>query len=196
MRKGYFRHFTFSVLKKKLTIARLSGMIRAIFHNTTVMVFISTFIILFGFWILLSGRFDLFHLSLGIISCALVSLLSRDLLFSGKVGRNDLSQLLRLLRYLPWLFYQIVLANLYVAYLVLHPKSTQKIDPHIVRFKGKLKTDMAVTTFANSITLTPGTITLLVEDGFFYVHAISKKVADDLLTGEMEDRVGQIYQEE
>jgi multicomponent Na+:H+ antiporter subunit E len=160
------------------------------------MVFISTFIILFGFWILLSGRFDLFHLSLGIISCALVSFLSRDLLFTGKINRNHISQLLRLLKYLPWLFYQIVLANLYVAYLALHPKSAQKIDPHIVRFKGKLKTDMAVTTFANSITLTPGTITLLVKDDFFYVHAISKKVADDLLTGEMEDRVGQIYQEE
>jgi multicomponent Na+:H+ antiporter subunit E len=160
------------------------------------MVFLSTFIILLAFWILLSGRFDLFHLSLGIISCALVSLLSRDLLFSRKVSRNDLSQFVRFSKYLPWLFYQIVLANLYVAYLVLHPKSAQKIDPHIVRFKGKLKTDMAVTTFANSITLTPGTITLLVEDGFFYVHAISKKVADDLLTGEMEDRVAEIYQEE
>jgi multicomponent Na+:H+ antiporter subunit E len=160
------------------------------------MVFISTFIILFGFWILLSGRFDLFHLSLGIISCALVSFLSRDLLFTGKINRNHISQLLRLLKYLPWLFYQIVLANLYVAYLALHPKSAQKIDPHIVRFKGKLKTDMAVTTFANSITLTPGTITLLVKDDFFYVHAISKKVADDLLTGEMEDRVAEIYQEE
>lgn len=160
------------------------------------MVFISTFIILFGFWIFLSGRFDLFHLSLGIVSCALVSFLSRDLLFSGKVGRNHLSQLLRLLRYLPWLFYQIVLANLYVAYLALHPKSTQKIDPHVIRFKTKLKTDLSVTTFANSITLTPGTITLLVEEGFFYVHAISKKVADDLLTGEMEDRVAQVHKEE
>jgi multicomponent Na+:H+ antiporter subunit E len=65
-----------------------------------------------------------------------------------------------------------------------------------MKFKCKLKTDMAVTTFANSVTLTPGTITLLVQEGFFYVHAISKKVADDLLTGEMEDRVAQIYQEE
>jgi multicomponent Na+:H+ antiporter subunit E len=160
------------------------------------MVFLTTFLVLYGFWIILSGRFDLFHLSLGIISCALVSFLSRDLLFSRKVGRNHLSQLLRFLRYLPWLFYQIVLANLYVAYLALHPKSTQKIDPHVIRFKTTLKADMAVTTFANSITLTPGTITLLVQEGFFYVHAISKKVADDLLTGEMEDRVAQIYQEE
>jgi multicomponent Na+:H+ antiporter subunit E len=171
-------------------------MIRSIFAKAAPMVFISTFIILFGFWISLSGRFDLFHLSLGIISCALVSFLSRDLLFSGKGGRNHLSRLLRFLRYLPWLFYQIVLANLYVAYLALHPKPTQKIDPHVIKFKTKLKTDLPLTTFANSITLTPGTITLLVQEGFFYVHAISQKVADDLLTGEMEDRVAQIYQEE
>ncbi len=171
-------------------------MIRGIFYNKTVMVFISTFIILFAFWIFLSGRFDLFHLSLGFVSCALVSGLSGDLIFSGKVGRNHFSQLLRFLRYLPWLFYQIVLANLYVAYLALHPKSYQKIDPHVVRFKVKLKTDMAVTTFANSITLTPGTITLLVKDGFFYVHAISEEVTGCLLTGEMEDRVAEIYQEQ
>jgi multicomponent Na+:H+ antiporter subunit E len=160
------------------------------------MVFISTFIILFGFWISVSGRFDLFHLCLGVVSCTLVSFLSQDLLFSGKGGRSHLSQLLRFLRYLPWLFCQIFLANVYVAYLALHPKSLQKIDPHVVRFKGKLKTDMAITTFANSITLTPGTITLLFKDGFFYVHAISEEVTGCLLNGRMEDKVARIYQEE
>jgi multicomponent Na+:H+ antiporter subunit E len=69
------------------------------------------------------------------------------------------------------------------------------IDPHIIRFKVKLKTDIGLTTFANSITLTPGTITVLIHEGSFYVHAINQKVADDLLTGEMEDRVTQIYKE-
>lgn len=161
------------------------------------MVFLVTFFILFGFWIILSGHFDLFHLSLGIISCALVSLLSGDLLFSEKtIRKTHLLQILRFLRYLPWLLYQVVLANLHVAFLVLHPKMMNRIDPHIIRFQTKLKSDLPLTTFANSITLTPGTITLLIHDGHFYVHAIDQKVAEDLLTGDMEQRVERIYQEE
>jgi len=161
------------------------------------MVFLATFIILFGFWILLSGMFDLFHLSLGIISCALVSLISGDLFFSQKsVKKSHLIQIFRFIRYLPWLLYQIILANLHVAFLVLHPKMFSRIDPHIIRFKTKLKSDLSLTTFANSITLTPGTITVLIHEGHFYVHSIDQKVADDLLTGEMEERVARIYQEE
>lgn len=161
------------------------------------MVFLTTFIILFGFWIFLSGMFDLFHLSLGIISCALVSLISGDLLFSQKsVTKNHLFQVLRFLKYLFWLLYQIVLANLHVAYLVLHPKMYSLIDPHIIRFKVRLKSDISLTTLANSITLTPGTITVLIQKGYFYVHSVDQKVADDLLTGEMEERVANIYREE
>jgi len=160
------------------------------------MVFFITFIILFVFWIFLSGQFDIFHLSLGVISCVLVSRISGNLLFSEKRIRSAYPwEVLRFLTYLPWLLYQIVLSNIHVAYLVLHPKMLTLIDPHIIRFKVKLKTDIGLTTFANSITLTPGTITVLIHEGSFYVHAINQKVADDLLTGEMEDRVTQIYKE-
>ena len=160
------------------------------------MVFFITFIILMVFWICLSGQFDIFHLSLGGISCALVSRISGNLLFREKRIRSAYPwEILRFLKYLPWLLYQIVLANIHVAYLVLHPKMLSLIDPHIIRFKVKLKTDTGLTTFGNSITLTPGTITVLVHEGSFYVHAINQKVANDLLTGEMEDRVTQIYKE-
>lgn len=160
------------------------------------MSFLATFVILFGFWILLSGHFDLFHLCLGIFSSGLVSLLSRDLLFSKRtLQKSHLLQILRFLRYLPWLLYQILLANLHVAFLVLHPKMINKIDPFIIRFRIRLRSDISLTTFANSITLTPGTITLLIHEGHFYVHALDQKVADDLLTGEMEQRVRRIYQE-
>ncbi len=161
------------------------------------MVFLITFIILYGFWIFLSGQLDLFHLSLGVISCIIVAYLSKDLLFiEKKAGKRHLLQILRFMKYLPWLFYQILLANIHVAYLVLHPKMDRLIDPRIIRFKIKLKTDISLTTFANSITLTPGTITVLFKEASFYVHAIDKKVAEDLLTGEMEDRVDRIYKED
>jgi multicomponent Na+:H+ antiporter subunit E len=121
---------------------------------------------------------------------------SGDLLFSKeRVERKHFYQFGRFCRYLPWLFYQILLANIYVMKLALHPDMPQLIDPHVIRFKTNLKGDLPLTTFANSITLTPGTITLLIQEGYFYVHSISQKVADDLLTGEMEQKVSEIHRE-
>ncbi len=160
------------------------------------MSFSATFLILYGFWIVLSGRFDYFHLSLGVISCGLVAHTSHGLLFKGLEMRGAVKQIVRFIAYLPWHIYQIVAAGVYVAYLALHPRMSVLIDPHIVRFKTKLKKDLSLMTFGNSITLTPGTITVLIEDGDFYVHAIDKKVADDLLTGEMEDKVAHVFMED
>jgi multicomponent Na+:H+ antiporter subunit E len=157
--------------------------------------FSGTFVILYVFWIVLSGRFDYFHLSLGIIACAIVAHASHDLLFKGEKTPKVHTQIIRFVQYLPWHIYQIVLAGLYVTYLALHPRMSMLIDPHIMRFKTKLKKDLSLMTFGNSITLTPGTITVLIKDGDFYVHAIDMKVAEDLLTGKMEDKVAHVYME-
>lgn len=153
---------------------------------------IYTFFIMMGFWILLSGKFDPFHLTLGVISSALVSFLSADLLMFEN-GKNRLATGLRFLLYLPWLLYQIVLSTLHVTYLALHPKMKEQIDPTIVTFKTKLKTNIAKVALANSITLTPGTITIRIEDQIFYVHAISRKAAAGL-PGEMEERLARVFE--
>jgi multicomponent Na+:H+ antiporter subunit E len=158
--------------------------------------FSGTFVILYIFWIVLSGRFDYFHLSLGIISCAIVAYASHDLLFKGTKSRDVYVQLIRFVKYLPRHIYQIILAGIYVTYLAFHPRMSMLIDPHIIRFKTRLKKDFSLMTFGNSITLTPGTITVLIKEGYFYVHAIDKKVAEDLLTGEMEDKVGGVFMED
>ena len=154
--------------------------------------YLYTFLIMFGFWILLSGKFDLFHLTLGILSSALVSFLSADL-FMHDQGKNRLSTGFRFLLYIPWLLYQIVLSTLHVTFLALHPKMKDRIDPTIVTFKTKLKTNIAKVALANSITLTPGTITIRIENQVFYVHAISRKAAAGL-PGEMEDRLANIFE--
>jgi multicomponent Na+:H+ antiporter subunit E len=157
---------------------------------------LATFTILLAFWVFLSGFFDLFHLSLGVICAAIVACASHDLLFT-QTSLKTLKERHRaggnFLLYLPWLLYQIYLANLHLVYLVWHPR--MPIDPKIIRFKTKWQGDLVLVTMANSITLTPGTITLDIRNGEFYVHALSKKVADDLLGGEMQDRVGRIYGE-
>jgi len=157
--------------------------------------FTITFLILLAFWTFMSGLFDIWHFGLGIISCALVAYMSNDLLFTSKPSKEKLREAIRFVRYFPWLLYQIYLANVYVVKLALHPNMKRMISPHIVKFRTKLKKDLSIVTFANSITLTPGTITVLVEDDYFYVHAIDMRVAESL-PGDIEKRVGQIYGED
>lgn len=155
--------------------------------------FIGTGIILFAFWVLLSGQFDAFHLTLGAICSSLVAYLYHDLLFANvRVGDMRIVAW-RFITYIPWLLYQILMSNIHVASLVLRRK--MPIDPKIVTFKTKLETDISCVALANSITLTPGTITMEIRDGVYYVHALSKKVADELRAGEMEDRVAHIFME-
>jgi len=161
---------------------------RTAFHN-----FVGTALILFAFWMLLSGLFDSFHLTLGAICSIIVAYLYHDLLFAN-VRAGELRVVAwRFISYIPWLLYQIFMSNIHVASLVLRPK--MPIDPQVLTFKTKLETDISCVTLANSITLTPGTITMDIRDGVYYVHALSKKVADDLKAGEMEDRVAHIFME-
>jgi len=155
--------------------------------------FLATFIILFALWLVLSGHFDLFHTTLGVICCALVAYLSHDLLFPDFQLGTAAGIAFRFTGYIPWLFYQIILANIHVAKRALHPR--MPIDPAIIQFRTKLSSDLALSTLANSITLTPGTITVDIRDGSYFVHALTRKVADDLLSGEMENRVAFIYHE-
>lgn len=158
------------------------------------MKYIIAFFILFLNWVIWSGMFDAFHLSLGVISCLLVIYMSHDILFtSKKITSKHLIEVIRFIKYIPWLLYQIVLSNIYVARLVMNPN--MPIDPQVIRFKTKLKKNISMVTFANSITITPGTITADIKEGEFYVHCISRKVADDL-PGEMENRVAHIFMED
>lgn len=157
--------------------------------------FVITFLVMFPFWLVLSGRFDPFHLSLGIISCGIVAAFSGDLLMSSVGGRNWLEVSRGFLKYIPWLFLQIFLSSLHMLRLALHPRMKELIEPRVVRFRSVLKDELALVTFANSITLTPGTITVFVDlDGEFRVHAIDRTCAE-ALPGEMERRVGAIFGE-
>ena len=157
--------------------------------------FILTFFILFFFWVVFSGRFDVFHISLGAVSCLIVASLSRDLLFPNGVKKTLPGTWLRFIGYVPWLCYQIFLANLHVLYLVFHPRMMELIDPHMMDFTSRLKTDISRTTFANSITLTPGTITVSVSIlNRFTVHCIDTHSGESL-PGEMERKIQRIFRE-
>ncbi len=156
---------------------------------------IITFLILFLFWCIFSGKFDPFHLSLGVISCLLVCWATSELL----IVSPHISRLIRLwsgfFLYIPWLIWQIVLANIHVLCLVLSPDMDQKIDPKIIKFKSRIKDSVGLVTFANSITLTPGTITIALNMyGDMAIHAIDDESAA-ALPGDMEQKVVKLFGE-
>jgi multicomponent Na+:H+ antiporter subunit E len=141
----------------------------------------------------MSGLFDAWHFGLGVLSCALVSYMSSDLLFSEKPSMVKVKKLFKTVNYFSWLLYQIILSNIYIAKLALHPQMKKKIHPRIVKFRTTLKKDFSIFAFANSITLTPGTITVFIENDCFYVHGIDAAVTDSL-PGEMEERIKQTFE--
>jgi multicomponent Na+:H+ antiporter subunit E len=164
-------------------------------NRFAVVPFVLTFFIMFFFWVLFSGKFDLLHISLGIGSSLIVAAVSKDLLFPAKIKPGFIVCWLRFAGYIPWLFYQIFLANLHVLYLVFHPRMMELIDPKIINFSSKLTNDISRTTFANSITLTPGTITVNVSVlGKFAVHCIDEESGRPL-PGEMEKRIAKVFNE-
>lgn len=146
-----------------------------------------TFVVMLIFWVVMSGMFDAFHFSLGVICCLLVTFFSHDLLH---IAENPwrLRGFVGVVLYLPYLIWQIILANLQVAYITLHPRMLDKIDPHLFRFDSILKRPISKVTMAQSITLTPGTITVNIHDDQFAVYALTKEAAE-ALPGEMEQRV-------
>ena len=157
--------------------------------------YIFTFGVCMITWLVLSGKFDLFHISLGIVSSAIVTYTSGDMLLKARRLGGLPGNWLRFIAYVPWLLFEILRANMHVMRLVFHPRMMELIDPRMIRFESRLNDEMARFIFANSITLTPGTITVYVSIfGKYSVHAIDKASGQGL-PGEMEDRVGAIFGE-
>jgi len=151
--------------------------------------FLVTWLLLAGLWIGLSGYFDVVHLVFGFLSVTLVSLISSKHLTGGGDVPTGMARLGRLVLYLPWLIWEIVVANFDVMQRIFGLKP---IDPCIIRFRPELESDFGRVTLANSITLTPGTVTVVIEGGEFVVHALSREAADAVLAGAMEKKVRRV----
>lgn len=145
------------------------------------------FLVCLGLWLVLSSHPTPLHLAQGVLSAALVAALNRDL---GVVSAS-VRCCPRFLAYIPWLLKEIVVANIQVARIVLDPRLP--IDPGLVRVPTRLRSALGVTTFANSITLTPGTVTLDVEGEALVVHALVRQAPESF--GRMERRVAAAFGE-
>lgn len=139
------------------------------------------------FWLLLSGYFtEPLLLSLGAISVLFTVWLAL------RINRYDNERVrlkidIPILRYWLWLLVEIIKANIDVARLILAPKLA--LSPRVVRVKATQPTDMGVVIYANSITLTPGTVTVDIDGDDLLVHAITQDAADGVTGGDMGDRV-------
>ena len=154
---------------------------------------------LFVLWLILSGKFDAFHVSIGVVSALCIALGTRRLLLMppdiGPPGTHPATVLpLRFLGYVPWLGWQILVSSLHVAYVVLHPR--MPVQPRLLRFHTSFPHVLAQLTLATSITLTPGTVTLDVDNDEFLVHALTDTSAQGLQPhgGTMHRRVAALFQ--
>ena len=152
--------------------------------------------VLLGLWLLFSGHYDVFHISAGVFSVGLIMLLNRER-FRARLFPGDYHRELKITAAFPyifWLLKEIIIAAIGVARIVLTPK--MPVDPSLLEFHAELPNAGSQTILANSITLTPGTITIDITHGVFLVHAITDSASDRLAQGVMPARVAHLYQGE
>ena len=146
------------------------------------------FVVLFAYWLLLSGHYDLWFIASGaVLSAAVVAFSWRKGVIDGEgfpialVGRG--------LVYWPWLLWQIVVSALRVTRLIIDPRLP--ISPTLVRVDALQKTPVGLVSYANSITLTPGTISIEASEkaGCIWVHAIERAGAEGFADDEMNRKV-------
>lgn len=145
------------------------------------------FVSLMAFYVVLSGQVTSgFLMTAGAVSCAAVTLLCRRL---GIVDDEGMPYQYwgRTALYIPWLVKEIAKSNLDVLKIVWRP-GPLKIAPRMIKVPHSMRTAYGLVTYANSITLTPGTVTVEIGEDELLVHCLAPEFAEGLLTGDMEAR--------
>lgn len=141
----------------------------------------------FVFYQVLGGVFDLFDIVTGAVSAVIVAVALAKVTFGRDPTRLSFLRAARALVYVPYLLVEIVKANVAVAAVILHPR--MPIDPRLARVRPAVWGALPVTTLANSITLTPGTLTVRVDGRTLTVHTLIPAARNDLFDGGLERAV-------
>ncbi len=145
------------------------------------------FFSLFAFYVVLSGQVtNSFLMIAGVVCCLGITLLCRRLGIVDDEG-VPYQYWWRTIVYLPWLIKEIFKSNIDVLKIVWKP-GPMPIAPHMVKVPHSLRTTYGLVTYANSITLTPGTVTVEIGDDAFLVHCLAPAFSEGLLSGDMEAR--------
>ena len=147
---------------------------------------ISLFVALLAFWLALSGHYTAFLVAVGVLAASACSLIAVKMDVVDGEG-HPIEFLPNGLTYFPWLVWEICKSAWSVTKIVLDPELP--ISPTMTRVAASQKTTVGVNVYANSITLTPGTITTDVNGNVLTVHALVADGADDLEGGGMDARV-------
>jgi len=137
-------------------------------------------------WLLLSGIFEAWLLALGVGSIIIVIILANRMDVIDHEG-HPIHLSWRAMGFWPWLMWEIVKANIDVARVIIHPKLP--ITPRMLHIKASQVTELGHVIYANSITLTPGTVTVGLENGALDVHALTPASINGILSGDMDRRV-------
>ena len=143
--------------------------------------------LLFGLWVLLSGKFDAFHLGVGLISVFGV-LWMHAYLPPIESSSTPLLKPFNCLLYFFWLLWEMLQSAFAVSRIILG-SSANLASPKLIAFESKQPSLVQGVILANSITLTPGTLTVDYRDDRYLIHALNDNTAADLLGGEMAKRV-------
>ena len=147
---------------------------------------ISLAAVLYGLWLLLSGHYTPLLLSIGGICAVFVVVIATRMDVVDHEG-HPVRHVFRLLVYWPWLLWQILWANVDVARRILSP--SLPIQPELFIVRASQRSELGQVIYANSITLTPGTVTVEEETGEFVVHALSRSAAEEIRGGQMDRKV-------
>jgi multicomponent Na+:H+ antiporter subunit E len=144
---------------------------------------------LFAFWLLLSGIYTPFLLLAGLGASIAVAALVWRMDLADREG-HSIHLTLGAAAYWPWLIKEIAKSGWQVARIILDPRLP--VSPALVRFRPSQRSTVGLVTHANSITLTPGTITVEADHESFLVHALTRADADGLADSEMDRRVSRL----
>ncbi|MBK6809427.1 MAG: Na+/H+ antiporter subunit E [Sandaracinaceae bacterium] len=137
-------------------------------------------------WVLLSWHFEPLVIVCGVLSVAGTVAITRYLGFMDEEGA-PYEFTLRVLAYMPWLLREIVVANFQVARIILSPRL--RIEPQLLRVRASQRTSVGLAIHANTITITPGTISLDVRDGTILVHALTEAGASQDGSGDIDRKI-------
>lgn len=142
---------------------------------------------LIALWAMLSGEYDWMHLGTGVVVAFALTW------YYAPARQDSLFPLLRFLSFVPWQIWQVIKSNIAVARIVLSPR--MNISPVFIRRRSGLRDERALTIFACSLTLTPGTLTVEIDHDHALVHALDTSFEQDLATGELDRQVARIFGE-
>lgn len=141
----------------------------------------------FGLWLLLSGHYTPLFFFLGGVSTAVSVWFALRMEIADQEGVPVVHVGPRLVTYIPWLIWEVFRSNVAVAAIVLSP--AMRINPIVTHFRAKQRTVLGRVIMANSVTMTPGTITVAVTGDVLHIHALYRSAVDGIEEGPMNRRV-------